>query len=384
MHRLLARGIAAAALTTAALVALPQAAFANQTAPGGGDSIPVSALVAPQTDPAAVSAAPAPRVRTSDPSARRAPTTPERTTAPANRSTATTSSSTAASTKAAPTKSAPAPAKTPAASTGSDISYPQCSLTPPSNQLFGVIGVNGGTAKDFNPCLAKQFAWASATLGGTPQGRASLYINTANPAGQGSWWPTSDSDRPAIDPAVAGPTTSLSTAPVTYPNNGTVGCTASSDPYGPACSYVYGYVRAMQAIEYAKETLGGTSTGTLRWWLDTETSNTWAGSTTANAASLAGAATALARASSDGVTRVGVYSTTAQYTTITGATGAAVPSLPDGEKNPLIGLPEWGAGASNLKGAQSNCGVRPFTGGAITLTQYVSGSFDFDVSCAGY
>ncbi len=140
----------------------------------------------------------------------------------------------------------------------------------------------------------------------------------------------------------------------------------------------------MQAVEYAKEALGSKYTGALRWWLDTETSNTWAGTTTANAASLAGAATALARASSDGVTRVGVYSTTAQYTTITGGTGAAVPNLPDGETSPLVGLPEWGAGASNLKGAQSNCAVKPFTGGAITLTQYVSGSFDFDVSCAGY
>ena len=383
MHRSLTRGIAAAALTTAALVALPQAAFANQTVPGGGASIPVSALVAPQSDPAVVATAPAPRVTTTDPTAPKHATPSKRASAPVTRRSATTTAK-SAPTKAAPTKTSPAPAKTPAATTGSDISYPQCSLTPPSNQLFGVIGVNGGTAKDFNPCLAKQFAWATKTQGGTAQDRASLYINTANPAGQGSWWPASDSDRPAIDGTVPGPTAALSTAPVTYPNGRTVGCSPASDPYGPACSYVYGYVRAMQAVEYAKETLGTSYAGTLRWWLDTETSNTWAGSTTANAASLAGAATALARASSDGTTRVGVYSTTAQYAAITGGTGTAVPNLPDGETSPLVGMPEWGAGASNLKGAQSNCGVKPFTGGAITLTQYVSGSFDFDVSCAGY
>jgi len=42
------------------------------------------------------------------------------------------------------------------------------------------------------------------------------------------------------------------------------------------------------------------------------------------------------------------------------------------------------SGASTLKDAQSNCGVTPFTGGRITLTQFVSGAFDYDVSCRGY
>jgi hypothetical protein len=248
------------------------------------------------------------------------------------------------------------------------------------------VGVNGGTAKDFNPCLSAQFAWASRTAGITPQGTASLYVNTANPGSQSSWWPTSDADRPALDPAIAGPRNPLSTDPVTYPGGATPGCTSTADPYGAACAYVYGYVRAEQAVQYAKEQLGTASTGGLRWWLDVETSNTWAGPTTSNAASLAGAATYLARVgrATDGVARVGVYSSTAQYRAITGGTGSAVPNLPDGERSPLIGLPEWGAGASNLKGAQSNCGVTPFTGGAITLTQFVSGAFDYDVSCRGY
>ena len=103
-----------------------------------------------------------------------------------------------------------------------------------------------------------------------------------------------------------------------------------------------------------------------------------------NAASLAGSATYLASIAADGTARVGVYSTTAQYRTIVGGVGAAVPDLPDGERSPLIGLPEWGAGATSLKGAQSNCSAVPFTGGSITLTQYVSGSLDYDVSCRGY
>jgi hypothetical protein len=366
MPRPVLRALIAAAVTTSALVAVPQAAFANIPGPDGDSgAVHIGVLVAPPTT---------------------APTTAPRVGTTAADAAAPATKGNAPARAAAKPASSPAPTKTTAPATGSDISYPQCSATPPSGQLFGVIGVNGGTAKDFNSCLNRQFAWASSTAGTTPQGTASLYVNTANPGSQSSWWPTSDADQPAVDPTVAGPREPLPTDAVTYPHGGAPGCSGTVDPYGPACSYVYGYVRAEQAVEYAKETLGAGYSGTLRWWLDVETSNTWVGPTTANAASLAGAATYLARVgqAADGVSRVGVYSSTAQYRTITGGTGTAVPKLPDGSASPLIGLPEWGAGASNLKGAQSNCGVTPFTGGTITLTQFVSGAFDYDVSCRGY
>lgn len=367
MSRPVVRALIAAAVTTGALVAVPQAAFANIPGPDGrGGPVRIGVLVAPpSTAPAA-----APRI----------PSTSTHHSAPTARSKA------AGARPAAKPSSGPTPAKTTAPATGSDISYPQCSATPPANRLFGVIGVNGGTAREFNPCLLPQFAWAAKTAGSSPQGTASLYVNTANPGPQSSWWPTSDADQPDIDPTVAGPQNVLPAAPVTYPHGGAPGCSPSVDPYGPACSYVYGYVRAEQAVEYAKETLGPGYSGTLRWWLDVETSNTWVGPASANAASLAGAATYLARLGqdADGVSRVGVYSSTAQYRAIMGGTGSAVPKLPDGSPSPLVGLPEWGAGASSLKGAQSNCGATPFTGGAITLTQFISGAFDYDVSCRGY
>jgi hypothetical protein len=373
MPRPVVRALIAAAVTTGALVAVPQAAFANIPGPDGSSRpVHIGVLVAP---PAAAPTT-APRVprATSHPA-------PMHPTAPAARSKAA-----AVAPAAEAPSSRPTPTKTTAPTTGSDISYPQCSATAPANQLFGAIGVNGGTAKDFNPCLLPQFAWASRTAGTTPQGTASLYVNTANPGSLSSWWPRSDSDQPDVDPTAAGPQNALPATPVTYPRGGAPGCSPAVDPYGPACSYVYGYVRAEQAVEYAKETLGAGFSGTLRWWLDVETTNTWVGPTTANSASLAGAATYLARVGqdADGVSRVGVYSSTAQYRTITGATGSAVPALPDGSPSPLVGLPEWGAGASSLKDAQSNCGVTPFTGGRITLTQFVSGAFDYDVSCRGY
>jgi hypothetical protein len=366
MPRRAVRALIAAAVTTGALVAVPQAAFASVPATDARSSsaVHIGTLIAPRT------------VTTTT-----APLVPSTTTRPASAAKAKT-----AVAPAAKPSSSPSPAKTTAPTTGSDISYPQCSSTPPSNQLFGVVGVNGGTAKDFNPCLSSQFGWASRTAGTTPQGTASLYVNTANPGSQSSWWPASDADRPTVDTSAAGPRNALPTEPITYPGGGAPGCSRTTDPYGAACAYVYGYVRAEQAVEYAKEALGPAYSGGLRWWLDVETSNTWAGPTTANAASLAGAATYLGRVgvAAAGVARVGVYSSTAQYRTITGGTGSAVPSLPDGERSPLIGLPEWGAGAPSLKGAQSNCGVTPFTGGAITLTQFVSGAFDYDVSCRGY
>jgi hypothetical protein len=347
MSRPVVRTLLAAAVTTAALVAVPQAAFANMPAtdPGTG-GVHIGVLVGPPTTVDTT----APRVAPRKPSAPRTPTTTTRTT------------------------------------TGSDISYPQCSVTPPANQLFGVIGVNGGTAKDFNPCLGTQFDWAAKTTGTVPQGTASLYVNTANPGSRSSWWPKSDMDRPTVDAAVAGPRNPLPDTPITYPGGGTPGCSSEVDPFGPACSYVYGYVRAEQAVAYAQEQLGEAYSAKVRWWLDVETTNTWAGPTTSNAASLAGAATSLLRVgqAADGVGRVGVYSSTAQYSAITGGTGSAVPNLPDGGRSPLIGLPEWGAGASDLEGAKSNCGVTAFTGGAITLTQFVSGTLDYDVSCGGY
>ena len=137
--------------------------------------------------------------------------------------------------------------------------------------------MNGGTAKDFNQCFGPQFGWAAATAGTTPQGTASLYINTANPGSQSSWWPKSDSDQPVADATAPGPRGVLPAVPVRYPNGSAVGCSGTVDPYGPACSYVYGYVRAEQAVLYAQEQLGGAFSPTLRWWLDVETSNTWVG-----------------------------------------------------------------------------------------------------------
>jgi hypothetical protein len=70
-----------------------------------------------------------------------------------------------------------------------------------------------------------------------------------------------------------------------------------------------------------------------------------------------------------GVSTVGAYSTTSQWTQITG--GAS-----------LGGIPVWYAGVGTLAQAQSRCSsAYSFTGGSVTLTQYASGGFDADWRC---
>ena len=71
-----------------------------------------------------------------------------------------------------------------------------------------------------------------------------------------------------------------------------------------------------------------------------------------------------------GVSGLGFYSTTAQWTTITGATTA------------FAAYPSWGAGAPSLRVAQSHCASTPgFTGGRLALVQYPYQGFDADLVC---
>jgi hypothetical protein len=276
----------------------------------------------------------------------------------------------------------PAPATSAGVATGSDVSWAQCGRKLPSGQAFGIVNANGGTAASFNTCLPAEITWANSTSGSTAQPRLQFYVNTANPAGEGSWWPTSDSDAPKPG-AAPYPTGALPVTTVTYPGGAEVGCTTvnGGPSYSSACAYVYGYFRAEQAVEWVHEQAPDVALSTIRWWLDVETMNTWQADTRSNAASLAGAAAYLASAGAG----VGVYSTTAQWTSIVGGTGASIPALPNGATSNLIGLAEWGAGASSQKGAMSNCtAATPFTGGTNRLMQYVSNNTDYDVSCAGY
>jgi hypothetical protein len=137
--------------------------------------------------------------------------------------------------------------------------------------------------------------------------------------------------------------------------------------------------------------------GDYPWWLDVETGNTWQGSRNGglamNDAVLEGmAAFVSSQSTSTGSpAAVGVYSTTSQWSQITGGestvdanwTSLAHSTSPAS----LDGLPDWVPGATSAAGADSTCaadGAFTRTGASaahVTLGQWVANGFDGDVSC---
>ncbi|MHA7297356.1 hypothetical protein ACX80X_09465 [Pseudarthrobacter sp. MDT3-1] len=256
---------------------------------------------------------------------------------------------------------------------GIDISWPQCDKmnTLPLGQAFAIVGVNGGLANNNNPCFAAQIEWAKTKTTGTgnhpAQPQVSLYVNTANPGHEGSWWPSSN-----VYKDVAVPPDRYGECVPEFEG-------ATRGPVDLACSYVYGYVRA-----YEDATIRGvTDPGSYFWWLDVETGNSWQtgepNSTALNRATLEGMVDYFTTITTNRKTAdlkpagVGIYSTSNQWGTIAGT----VPS-----SSPLTGLPSWLAGARTLRGAKSNCSLPGLTpGSTVTLTQYVSAGLDYDYVC---
>ncbi len=242
---------------------------------------------------------------------------------------------------------------------GSDISWPQCSKTLPSGQAFGIVGVNGGLANTTNPCLSAQLVWANKSTGLTAQIKAQLYVNTANPGGLNTVsWPQSNTD-PAGN-----------VAPNPY------GTCNGSDSL--ACAWQYGWNRAVEDVlirflPAAQVASVSTNPASYPWWLDVETANTWkSGSTLAIQSNDADLEGMVAYFKSIAAT-IGLYSTSYQWGQIAGTVSPS---------SNLNGLNNWRPGARNLSRAKSNCSLAPLTtAGKVTVTQYVSGSLDYDYSC---
>lgn len=260
--------------------------------------------------------------------------------------------------------------------TGVDVSYPQCPGTSlPSGQAFAIVGVNGGLANDYNSCLSTEFSYAQASLGGTNQARAQLYLNTADPGNTVADWPSPS------QPGTYGTTSTPSDGTCAYASGGS-GPGANS----PACAYIYGY-DMVAGINYATGTVAGdlsafsSATNSTLYsypvWLDVETGNSWQSSTapdglTMNVADLQGMVDALNAAAPGSVAKqIGIYSTSYQWNQITGSPTAA---------GNLQNLPDWIPGARRESGAVTNCSLAPFTGGTVMLTQW-SGTYDGDYPC---
>jgi len=203
---------------------------------------------------------------------------------------------------------------------GNDVSWPNCNAKAPRSPSFGIVGVTGGLGFSQNSCLAKQAGWFN---------NLSLYVNTGYP-GQ-----------------------SYGLKYQNFPNL----CSASD----LSClAYNYGYNAAQYAHNYAKSQFVSSST----WWLDVETMNSWTSDYSQNRSSLQGMTDFLKIA---GVNTVGIYSTTAQWQTIT-----------NGWQN---GFPNWGATTwQTAKQASKYCTGHNFTGGDTWLIQF-RGSLDQDYAC---
>ena len=205
--------------------------------------------------------------------------------------------------------------------TGVDISWPNCSTSVPS-VTFGIVGVTDGQGYSTSPCIAKEASYFK---------NLSLYVNTG-------WYNQSTHINPNFPKVCAA---------------GDNNCLA----------YNYGYNAGLYALN-AAQSVGVSST---TWWLDVETSNTWNTDVVQNQNSLHGEYDALV---ANGATTVGVYSTTAQWKTITGGWHNSWPS--------------WGATTfSTAKQAQTYCTGHQFTGGPSYLMQYLPGhaKLDYDVAC---
>jgi hypothetical protein len=204
---------------------------------------------------------------------------------------------------------------------GVDIGWPNCTASIPS-VTFGIVGVTDGQGYSTSPCIVNE-ARSFSNL--------SLYVNTG-------WYNKSTHINP------------------TYPKK----C-AKGDNI--CLAYNYGYNAGLYALGAAQS--AGVSSST--WWLDVETANTWNKDVVQNQQSLQGEYDALVNS---GVTTVGVYSTTAEWKSITG-----------GWQNKW---PSWGATTwTTAKQAQTYCTGHEFTGGPSYLMQYLppNAAVDYDVAC---
>jgi hypothetical protein len=245
-----------------------------------------------------------------------------------------------------------------AAPLGYDVSYPLCGMPYPAGQAFAIVGVNAGLANNPNPCLPAELAWAAASPGLTSpdQPAASLYVNAADPGNGVPDWPS--------------------------PANGTA---SAATPYGAcdgswsqACGYLYGVERAIYDYQLVAATASPVSPSSATWWLDVETTSSWAAPTqqaawaALNIATIDGFVGGLRASGAAGP--IGFYSTPLQWLAITGLTAQTSP------QQFAASAPDWVAGVGTLAEAQANC-AKSFSGGPVTLAQFTAGGLDGDYTC---
>jgi len=208
--------------------------------------------------------------------------------------------------------------------TGNDISYPQCGTSNLPQNAFGIVGITGGRAFTGNPCLSKEFAWAS-NLPNPP----SVYMNLNAPIG------------PTASEGMSGP----------------YGNCAKED--GLCQAKNYGYNAAQYAFSYAADQ----DVLSPMWWLDIEVANSWSSDTSLNQRTIDGAVRFFAEQEE---IAVGIYSTPSMWSSIT--------------ENYRNHLPAWFPAGSMPP--ETYCSSKySFTGGPVYLVQYISNGFDTNYAC---
>jgi hypothetical protein len=221
---------------------------------------------------------------------------------------------------------------------GYDVSWPQCHSKLPRNQAFGIVGLNGKLANNFNPCFTKEVTWASQSTGVNSPLKAAIYVHVGNPGNTVSDWPKTG-DTP--DGACTG---------------------ANTD----ACSYQYGENLANEDIRH----LTAAKLGSLTIFMDVESNYSWQNSNHEenNIATLEGMTNTFEQANYP----VGIYSNGLPFEQITG--GAP-------QTSNLATLPDWILGGHNIKTANEDC-KDSFTGKAV-LAQIAGENYsvDQDINC---
>jgi hypothetical protein len=232
---------------------------------------------------------------------------------------------------------------------GFDISYPQCGGPFPSQAAFAIVGVNHGLVFSANPCVGADDGPSELDWAGM---HAQFYANTGNPGPDlSSHWPD-------------GQTSPRECNTASSPGRDTIDCAydygwnAAADSYASA-------VRAYVSLGWADADAERTPVAN-EWWLDVETGNSWRADPALNVASLQGSVDYLEYV---GVVGVGFYSTGLQWGQVTGSSSA------------FSEYRSWVAGARSLHGAKERCVGSGFTGGGVTMSQYLAQGFDANYLC---
>ena len=217
--------------------------------------------------------------------------------------------------------------------TGYDYSYVQCGAAAPAAG-FGIVGVNAGYPFTYyNQCLSAEFSAAANT------GNGAVYINTG------------------YDPSYTAVDGRHTTQECANASANVAGTPAQQAAWAVGCS------EAQRDLTYAS---AQSVSSPSAWWLDVETANSWSSSDLSlNQYTIQGIISTLR---SGTTAPVGIYSTDAQWGSITGGYQASVDA-------------DWVAtGQRTAKKARTYCSSTGFTGAKVWLVQYVT-TIDRDLAC---